>query len=80
MVAGPALAAFLLCCAIPRASASGATKLLVGVHERLSDWRIGEAEALLTLMTAVFPSHTEVRRARARLAYLQGEYDEAVRL
>ncbi|MDY0001785.1 MAG: hypothetical protein RBU30_10855, partial [Polyangia bacterium] len=67
-------------CAIPRASASGATKLLVVVHERLSDWRIGEAEALLTLMTAVFPSHTEVRRARARLAYLQGEYDEAVRL
>lgn len=60
---------------------AGPTERLVGVvHEHLSAWRFQQAEALLTLLTAATPTHPEVRRARARLAYLRGEYGDAARL
>lgn len=54
--------------------------LLFVVHEHLSAWRFREAEALLVLVNAKDPGHSEVRRARARLAYLRGSYAQAAQL
>lgn len=79
-LAGVVAAWLVVTGAVGEARADATTRLLAEVHESLSGWRLHEAEALLTLMTAALPAHQEIRRAQARLAYLRGEYGEAARL
>jgi tetratricopeptide (TPR) repeat protein len=60
----------------PRAAASPA-RLAQKVEGHLAAWRFAQAEALLTLLSTAFPDEPAVRRARAHLQYLRGEYAAA---